>query len=410
MSPDSWTGLATAALRLGISNEALVEAGLVKQRQDGSPYDAFRNRVMFPIVDASGGGGRVIAFGGRVLVEKRDEAGNVVEAKYLNSPDTRLFNKSESLYGLNHARQQIIRTRTAVIVEGYMDAIACHQAGVTNVVATLGTALTPEHARILRNYAQTVVLVFDSDDAGRRAADRALEVFVRGSLDIKLTNVPDGKDPCDFCMKNGGEPFLKLVEAADDALAYKWKQLQGQFHGTNSVTARQEAVTTYLRFVGAALEGDGGPGAVPHVDPVRRGLLLTRVAGLVNMPAGGMEEVLKKRFTAEDLRLVLIDPKMVEMQHYNALPHLIVPVVTEAKKVPLALGWVIREMEKRFQIFAKSGVRNIAAFNARPKKSVKPETETPLDPLVVEDAANEKEEGDGEAEGGAGTSQDRSAP
>ncbi|HXI84902.1 MAG TPA: DNA translocase FtsK [Verrucomicrobiae bacterium] len=98
------------------------------------------------------------------------------------------------------------------------------------------------------------------------------------------------------------------------------------------------------------------------------------------------------RFTAEDMRLVLIDPKMVEMQHYNALPHLIVPVVTEAKKVPLALGWVIREMEKRFQIFAKSGVRNIAAFNSRPKKSVKPETETPLDPLVVEDAANEKEE------------------
>jgi DNA segregation ATPase FtsK/SpoIIIE, S-DNA-T family len=99
------------------------------------------------------------------------------------------------------------------------------------------------------------------------------------------------------------------------------------------------------------------------------------------------------RFTAEDLRLVLIDPKMVEMQHYNALPHLIVPVVTEAKKVPLALGWVIREMEKRFQIFAKSGVRNISSFNTRPKKSVKPETETPLGPLVVEDAANEKEEG-----------------
>src|SRR6266404_897266 len=99
------------------------------------------------------------------------------------------------------------------------------------------------------------------------------------------------------------------------------------------------------------------------------------------------------RFTAEDMRLVLIDPKMVEMQHYNALPHLIVPVVTEAKKVPLALGWVILEIDKQFQIFAKSGVRNISAFNTRPKKSVKPETETPLDPLVVEDAANEKEEG-----------------
>jgi DNA primase len=299
MSPDGWTGMVNAAMRLGVSNEALFEAGLIKQRQDSSPYDAFRNRVIFPIIDATGGGGgaagsgRVIAFGGRVLVEKRDEAGNVVEAKYLNSPDSKLFNKSESLYGLNLARQQIIRTRTAIVVEGYMDVIACHQAGVTNVIATLGTALTPEHPRILKNYAQTVVLVFDSDDAGRRATDRALEVFVRGSLDIKLTNVPDGKDPCDFCIKNGGEPFQKLVDVATDALTYKWQQLQRQFHGTDSVTARQEAVTTYLRFVAAALEGDGGEGR-PAVDPVRRGLLMAKIGSLVNMPADVLQATLKK--------------------------------------------------------------------------------------------------------------------
>jgi DNA primase len=175
-----------------------------------------------------------------------------------------------------------------------MDVIACHQAGVTQVIATLGTALTSEHARILKNYAQTVVLVFDSDDAGRRAADRALEVFVRGSLDIKLTNVPDGKDPCDFCIKNGGEPFQKLVDAAVDALAYKWQQLQTQFHATSSVTARQEAVTTYLRFVAAALEGDPEHGVVPNIDPVRRGLLLAKVAGLVNMPVAILQETLIK--------------------------------------------------------------------------------------------------------------------
>src|SRR5205085_2164680 len=219
-------------------------------------------------------------FGGRILEEKRDEAGNVVEAKYLNSPDSRLFNKSESLYGLNLARQQIIRTRTAIVVEGYMDVIACHQAGVSNVIATLGTALTPEHARILKNYAQTIVLVFDSDDAGRRAADRALEVFVRGTLDVKLTQVPDGKDPCDFCIKNGGEPFQKLVDAAADALAYKWQQLQQQFHATNSLSGKQEAITAYLRFVAASMGSADGSGGL---DPVRRGLLMSRIAGLVNM-------------------------------------------------------------------------------------------------------------------------------
>jgi DNA primase len=133
-APDSWTGLVNAAMRLSIKPEHLFDAGLIKKRQDGSPYDVFRNRVIFPIIDATGGAsgnGRVIAFGGRVLEEKRDEAGNVVEAKYLNSPETRLFNKSESMYGLNLARQQIIRTRTAVVVEGYMDVIASHQVGVT---------------------------------------------------------------------------------------------------------------------------------------------------------------------------------------------------------------------------------------------------------------------------------------
>ncbi|HEY4329047.1 MAG TPA: DNA primase [Phycisphaerae bacterium] len=298
-APDGWTGMVNAAMRLGISNENLFEAGLIKQRQDSSPYDAFRNRVIFPIIDATGAagnGGRVIAFGGRILEEKRDEAGNVVEAKYLNSPDSKLFNKSESLYGINLARQQVIRTRAAIVVEGYMDVIACHQAGVSNVIATLGTALTPDHARILKNYAQSVILVFDSDDAGRRATDRALEVFVRGSLDIKLTHVPDGKDPCDFCIKNGGEPFQKLVDAATDALTFKWQQLQKQFHGTDSLTGRQEAVTTYLRFVAAALSGDaaGGASAGAAMDPVRRGLLMTKIAGLINMPQADLQATLKK--------------------------------------------------------------------------------------------------------------------
>ena len=240
-APDSWTALTNAAMRLGTKADTLEQAGLIKKRQDGSPYDIFRGRVIFPIIDATGGGGsngRVIAFGGRVLVEKRDEAGIVVEAKYLNTPETHLFNKSASVYGLNFARPQIVRTRSAIVVEGYMDVIACHQAGVTNVIATLGTALTQEHARILKNYAQTIVLLFDSDDAGRRAADRALEVFVRGTLDIKLASVPDGKDPCDFCMKNGGDAFQKISDAATDAMTYQWNRLAKQFHATQSVGAK----------------------------------------------------------------------------------------------------------------------------------------------------------------------------
>jgi len=307
-SPDSWTGLVNEAFRTqssALSPQHLSEAGLIKQRSDTSPYDAFRNRVMFPIIDATGGGGgggaagkgRVIAFGGRVLEEKRDEAGNVVEAKYLNSPDTKLFNKSESLYGMNLARQQIVRTRTAIVVEGYMDVIACHQAGVTNVIATLGTALTPEHARILKNYAQTIILVFDSDDAGRRAADRAMEVFVKSPLDVKIAAVPDGKDPCDFCMKHGGAAFEKIVEKATDAMTYKWRDLQTRFHGTDSLTARQESATTFLRFVGATMGREHAA-----MDPVRRGLLLAKVAGLVGMPLPEVQRLIEKLGGAGDSR------------------------------------------------------------------------------------------------------------
>ncbi|HVS73496.1 MAG TPA: CHC2 zinc finger domain-containing protein [Phycisphaerae bacterium] len=330
-APESWTALCTAALRQSgtgvpqsgtgvppvsggggrggggpsdhppLTPDNLSNAGLIKKRSDGSPYDLFRNRVIFPIIDATGGttgggaGGRIIAFGGRVLVERRDDQGMVVEAKYLNTPETRLFNKSQSLFGLNFARQHIVRTRTAIIVEGYMDVIAAHQAGVANVIATLGTALTPEHTRTLKNYAQTAVLVFDSDDAGRRAADRAMDVFVHTPIDVKITSVPDGKDPCDFCMKNGGEAFQKLVDQAQDALTFKWTRLAAEVHATDSITARQDAVTEFLRFVAASLMSP----SAENIDPIRRGQLLVKISSLVGM---SVDEVTQTLFRLSRLR------------------------------------------------------------------------------------------------------------
>jgi len=333
-SLDSWTGLCNAAFKLGISTEQLEGAGLIKKRSDGSPYDAFRNRVIFPIVDASN---RVIAFGGRVLAEKRDEAGNVVEAKYLNSPETRLFNKSESLYGINHARQAIIRSRTAVIVEGYMDVIACHQAGVSNVIATLGTALTPDHAKTLKNYAQTIVLVFDSDDAGYRAADRAMEVFVRTSLDIKIASVPDGKDPCDFCIKlgdEGGTAFQALVDGATDAITYQWKRVQKQFGTNDSLAARQEAITQFMRFAGMALE----PMAGREIDPLRRGLVIGRIATLVSLPVEQVNEMVQRqaRMATPAVRAPVVVPE--EEAAAPAKPRVDVRTL---KGLGVAEGWVL---------------------------------------------------------------------
>jgi len=283
MAPTGWTVLMMQATRESRTIADLVQAGLLKSRQDGSPYDAFRGRVMFPIIDASG---RIIAFGGRVLVEKRDDTGMVVEAKYLNSPDSPLFNKSESLYGLNLARSEIIRTRRAVVVEGYTDVIACHQANVKNVVATLGTALTHEHVAILTRYAQTVVLMFDSDEAGRRATDRALDVFIHGRMDVKINSVPDGKDPCDYCIKSGGDAFQRLVTDAPDALLYLWRSFQRQVRSADGVTAKQEATGLLLRRLGDIIHaGD--------VDPIRLGMIMGQIGDMTGMDPAQVRAAMK---------------------------------------------------------------------------------------------------------------------
>jgi DNA primase len=191
-SIEQWQlGLATvqndllrAAKAKNIPAKLLRQAGLVVSQAPAGLADKFVNRLMFPITDVTG---RVIGFGGRTL----DNA----PAKYINSPATPLFDKSNALYGLRHARHQISTSGTAVAVEGYTDCIMAHQFECSNVVATLGTSFTTGQARILRRYAKKVILVFDSDTAGMEAANRALEVCVSQRLDIKLAYVPKGKDP-----------------------------------------------------------------------------------------------------------------------------------------------------------------------------------------------------------------------
>ena len=204
--------LARAAAAKRASLHVLQQAGLIT----GPNQDKFVNRLMFTITDATG---RVIAFGGRTL--------NGIGAKYVNSPTTPLFDKSNTLYGLEQARHEIVRTGTAVIVEGYTDVIMAHQVGCTNVVATLGTSFTAGHGRTLRRYAKRVVLLFDSDTAGMAAANRALEVCLSQHLDIKLAFVPQGKDPCDFAILAGKEGLDRVIEQAVDVLQFKWDKLNG---------------------------------------------------------------------------------------------------------------------------------------------------------------------------------------
>ena len=272
-----WTALAAAAGKKGISSETLVSVGLVKNRSDGSVYDVFRNRLMFPIVDSSD---RVIAFGGRILpsaVPEPNATGPDQEGpKYLNSPETALFSKRETLYALNLARQPLIRKQLAVVVEGYMDVVGCHQAGVENVVATLGTAMTEQHVNLLRRFCNRVALVFDSDEAGRRAADRAIELLLRYPVDVRIAHVPDGKDPCDFCMTHGGEAFEKIVTQAKDSLEYAWEKMYTAFQASDSLAGKQRASEALMRLVAPAIFNNS-------VDPIRRGLLQKNIADLVGI-------------------------------------------------------------------------------------------------------------------------------
>ncbi len=208
--PNEWDGLSKALMQQGFTAAELAMAGLTVPREHASgSYDRFRGRVMFPITDLRK---RVVGFGGRILGEGTP--------KYLNSPDTPLFKKGQTLYALDLAREAVARLKTVIVVEGYFDAVALHQAGLTHTVATLGTALTAEHIQVLRRFASKVVLLFDPDQAGVRAALRGLDLFVNSGLGVKVVTLPDGDDPDTYVRKQGPEAFARLEEQAPSLLDF----------------------------------------------------------------------------------------------------------------------------------------------------------------------------------------------
>ncbi len=251
----------------------LEQAGLITAQHQ----DKFINRLMFTITDVTG---RVIGFGGRTL----DETG----AKYVNSPTTPLFDKSNSMYGLEQARRQIVSSGTAVVVEGYTDCIMAHQFGCDNVVATLGTSFTTGHGRILRRYAKKVVLLFDSDVAGIEAANRALDVCLSQRIDIRIASVPEGKDPCDFLLAAGKEKFEKLVNDAVDVFQFKWDRLTDSIGSDDTLTGKRLAIEEYLQTIATALWAG-------NVQPIDLGLIVNRVSKIIGLDTKQINAELSKR-------------------------------------------------------------------------------------------------------------------
>jgi DNA primase len=216
-APDLWDDTVNWAKSKDLDLSLVEKAGLIL-RKEGSEhyYDRFRGRLIFPICDEQG---RVIGFSGRVL------AGDEKTAKYVNSPETPIFTKSKVFFGLDKSKRAILDAGFAIICEGQLDLIACFMAGVQNVVAPQGTAFTDQHARMLKRYADEVVLCFDSDEAGQNAAVRSLDHLLASGLAVRVAIVPAPHDPDSFIKANGGEAFRKLVENAEGFFDYYLKRL-----------------------------------------------------------------------------------------------------------------------------------------------------------------------------------------
>ena len=207
--PDGWNNLVDVLRKEGYKDSLIAQSGLAKRKDNGGIYDTFRNRVMIPIRDTSG---RVVAFGGRDLGDS--------PAKYMNSPENTIYKKSRVLYGLYESRDALRETKQAILVEGYFDLLRCVDAGIHNVVATCGTALTPDQALLLKRYVPEVLLVFDGDQAGIQAALRGIGILASSGLTVRALDIPDGMDPDDYILSAGADEFRKRAAEAEDFVSF----------------------------------------------------------------------------------------------------------------------------------------------------------------------------------------------
>lgn len=282
-SPDSWQWLLDRARGgRGFSPQVLEAAGLCgRSSNSGRYYDRFRGRLIFPIRDVQG---RTIAFGGRIL----PGAAGDNPAKYVNSPETKLFSKSDNLYALDLARERIAKLREGekevVVVEGYTDVMMAHQVGLDHVVAVLGTALGPRHIQLLRRFVDRVILVLDGDEAGQRRTNEILELFIGAQIDLRILTLPEGLDPCDFLLERGPEPFREMLDGAIDALEHKTRaatrgiDLLRETHKANQ--ALEDILSTIAK---APAQVAGMPGA-PANTRLREQQLLARLARQFGLP------------------------------------------------------------------------------------------------------------------------------
>ena len=221
----------------GFTQQEMVDANVALRRGGGTLVDRFFDRVMFPIFDELG---RCIAFGGRIM--------GAGEPKYLNTSETPLFHKKRNLYGFNWAKEHIVAKAEVVVVEGYTDAIACYEAGISNVVATLGTALTASHVKTLTRFAKRIVYLFDGDAAGQKAAERAIQFIESDSIDLRCVVLPDGADPMEFITAHGGEALERRIASSEPLMDFVFRKLNERCD-ISTPGGRAKALEEALRLI-----------------------------------------------------------------------------------------------------------------------------------------------------------------
>ena len=268
-APDAWSKLSDAFQKRGVAQHVLVDAGLAVRRERGDGiYDRFRGRVIIPIADERG---RVVGFGGRALGD--------AQPKYLNTAETPVFNKRKLLFGMDRAHSAIARAGYTIVVEGYMDAIAAWEAGVDNVVATLGTSFTSDHAALLLRRAPRIVFCYDSDRAGQEATLRALAAVHGRAAELRVLLLPDGKDPDEYVRTHGADAFRALVETAVPAPAFHLRHIRAQM--ADGIEGQRTALRAMLPVLA-------------ELDPVERAAYVRRTAAELFLDEGVVADALRR--------------------------------------------------------------------------------------------------------------------
>ncbi len=302
-SLDEWHHFSQQALRSGFSQAMLEKAGLIVKR-DGKDYDRFRGRVIFPVHNLSG---KVIAFGARILKQAADRQ----QPKYINSPETEIYKKGDTLYGLFQARNEIRRQNFCYLVEGYTDVLSLHQAGIENVVASSGTALTEEQIRLIRRFTDNITVLFDGDEAGVRAALRGIDLLLKSDLNVRVVLLPKGEDPDSFARKNSTSVLRQyLSEQAHDFISFKVNLYKDS--ARHDPLQKAEAIHEIVTSIAG----------IP--DPVKRSVYIRETARLLDVP----EDVL-----LVELNKLLIQERRRKQQQATEPP--VNPVASAVAQQPL---------------------------------------------------------------------------